>query len=491
MRRKVFLLTFLVTCLSLSAQRFNGFIHSDFSGILGARTQPASIAGSPYKFDINLLNANFFITNNFAQLVNQDERTVIRRYIDDKQKFVEGGFSLGGFSLMLTLPQQEAIGLQYQVRGHASGIDISPQFISQVNRFTDLRFLNTTVEDQSGEVAAALWRELSFTYARVLKDDGFNRWKIGVTAKMINSYGGAFAELEELDYSINGQGLARFDTIRMKYSYSSNLDPYEGFDGTQKLDGLPPRNAFSPAFDLGVTFERRASRPSPKTEKGTRRESDLDYEFRISVSITDLGVMEFGQGEASNEILGILPGMNTNINLDDLINGVTSFRTLNDRLATFVEAQPLDGQFKISLPTALNLNYDYNFGNDWFINANAVVDISSLMPADYRLRYLHNVTVTPRWEQSRRAVYLPMYYNQIGDFYLGAAARIGILTIGTQNLGSLFASERDSFGFFFSLNLNQLVANSKKPYCFGTGRGSGMTRTQRTPLYKRKKFIFF
>lgn len=491
MRRKVFLLTLMVISIGLRAQRFNGFIYSDFSGILGARVQPASIAGSPYKWDISLVNGNAFITNNIGNLEQNGETSSIIRNIDDRQKFLHSNLGLGGLSAMISLPNQKAIGFQYQIRGHASGNDISPDFISQVNRFTDRRFLNSIAQDQKGDLAAALWQELSFTYAAVVADDGYNRWKVGITAKMINTYGSIFAHLKDLDYAINGTGLGLFTNLEMDYGYSANLDPFEEFDGNQPLSGLPPKNKADRALDIGVVFERRASRPSKKSASGTRMEPDVDYEFRVSASITDLGTMEFAQGHASTRLLGLQPGLGLDINFDSLLSGVSSFRELTDSVSTFAVTEQITGRYTVTLPTALNLNYDYNFGNDWYVNANAVVDMTSLIPADYRLNYLHNITITPRWEQSRKAVYVPIYVNQIGNVHLGAAARFGMLTLGTQNLGALFASKKDSFGFFFSLNLNQLVANSKKPYCFGTTRGTSTTRTKRTPLNKRKKFLFF
>lgn len=491
MRRKVLVLTFLMICASLSAQRFNGFIHSDFSGIIGARVQPASIAGSPYKWDVSLINANLFATNNIARLENGEGGTAIVRFIDDKTKFLQANAAVGGISAMISLPRSQAIGLQYQIRGHASANNVTPNFISQVDRFTDPRIVNSVVENESGEVAAALWRELSLTYAAVAWDDGYNRLKIGLTAKMVNTYGGAFVELKDLDYSISNIGIGTFTNFEVDFGYSANLDPFDGFAGTQQLSGLPPKNAFQAAFDVGVVFERRASRPAPRSTAGTRLEPDVDYLYRISASVTDLGIFEFAQGIASTSVQGLQPGLGNSIDFDALLNGVEGFSSLRDSISTFTNTENITGRFKVSMPTALNLNFDYNFGNDWYVNGAALVDLTGLMPVDYRLNYLHNLTITPRWEQSRRAVYMPLYVNQIGDVHVGAAARLGIITLGTHNLGSLFSSTRTSLGFFFTLNLNQLVSNSAKPYCFGTSRGSGMTRTKRKPLYKRKKFLFF
>jgi len=491
MRLKVFFFTLLLAFSSAEAQRFNGFIYSDFSGILGARVQPASIAGSPYKWDVSLINGDAFITNNIGKLERNGETSTITRFIDDKTKFLQANASVGGISAMLSLPNNQAIGIQYQLRAQVSANNITPDFVSQVNRFTDARFLNSTTEDQSGELAAAVWRELSFTYAKVVHDDGYNRWKFGVTAKMINTYGGAYVKLNDLDYDINGQGLAQFTNWQMDFGYSFNLDPFDGFNGNEQFNGLPPKNKYSSAYDIGVVFERRASRAPPKTAVGTRLEPDVDYEFRVSASLIDIGRMKFTQGLASTRVRGIDPGITGPLDLDQLLDGVDDAASLAQTFDTFTDIETIPGTFTLSLPTTLNLNFDYNFGNDWWINANGLIDASGLMPTDLKLNYLSNLTITPRWEQSRKAVYMPVYINQIGDFHLGLAARLGVLTLGTQNLGSLFAPERTNFGFFFTLNINKLVANSQKPYCFGTGRGSGMTRTKRTPLYKRKKFLFF
>ena len=178
-------------------------------------------------------------------------------------------------------------------------------------------------------------------------------------------------------------------------------------------------------------------------------------------------------------------------NLDTLLSGITSFRALEDSLATIAQVEGINGAYTMSLPTALNLGYDYNFGNNFYVGAAARIDLTSFSRADYRLNYQHSLTLSPRWEKEIKGIYVPIYVNQQGDVHLGLAARYGFLTLGTHSLGSLLSKEPDTGAFFFSININKLKANAKKPYCFGTTRGSAMTRTKRTPLYKRKKWIFF
>jgi hypothetical protein len=188
---------------------------------------------------------------------------------------------------------------------------------------------------------------------------------------------------------------------------------------------------------------------------------------------------------------GLDPSANS-LNFESVLNSINSFREFRDSLNTFLQLNDIRGEYSVSLPTALRLNYDYNFGNNLFLNVATVADLSWALPADYRVSYANSVTIAPRYETGLYGLYLPVFYNFEGDTEVGLAARYGPLTLGTHTLGTLFASEKESLGFFFSINLNQLKANARKPYCFGSSKtGSALVRTKRTPLYKRKKFIFF
>ena len=490
MRQKVLLIIFLGSAVVLKAQRFAGYMYSDYAGILGAKAQPASLAASPYKYDVNILNGNAYLANNFAYRERDTEVRGLIRFLDSKQKFVQTNLSLGGLSVMLSLPRKQGIGLNFSIRAHGSGNDMSPDFIQQINRFSQPQFLGRSFSDQQLDFALSAWYEIAFTYAAVIKDDGFNKWKLGVTPKAINSLGSIFVQLNDLDYSLDPtRGQQQVESLDVVMGYSSNLDRFEQFDGTDNLS-LPNGVGFRPALDFGVTFERRAFRQDPSVESGTRLDPEITYEFKVSASITDIGVMKFNYGSASFDAPSLLPNLGF-ININQKLGSPDSFQQFRDSLATVSNVQAQTGTYTVSLPTALNLNYDYNIGNYYYINANAVVDLTKLMPADHRLNYLSNITITPRWEKGLKGFYMPIHFNQIGDFHIGLAARLGALSLGTQNINSLFSPEPTAGSFFFSLNISELKANSKKPYCFGTGGGSGITNKVRTPLYKRKKWIFF
>lgn len=488
--RLLTILLFILFSKYAEAQYFNGYISSDFSGIIGARLHPAAIANSPYKYDVSLLNGNFYYTNNISYLTkNNNGDRGFRRLDDSQMRFAHVDMRVGGMSALLSLKNRSAIGIQYQLRGAISGINITPDFVQQFGRFQTVNFANQLVTDQKGDIATSFWHEVGLTYALILSENVYSRWKAGATFKFVNPVANAILRLENMDYEVTSDGTAIINTIQSQVAYSSNLNSYEPFDGNEPIR-FPSALGFTPAFDIGFSYESVLYRDDPKAENLTSYYPDILYEHKFSMSVTDIGLMTFEYGSASFNILDVLPSNGT-IDFDNLLSGVSSVRELQDSLATITDMESLSGSYTVSMPTALNISYDYNWKNNWYFNIAGQFDVSRLMNTDYRMNYPNSMTITPRYESGFSGLYFPIYINFEGDVELGTAIRYGPVSIGTQSLGSLFSSEKKSAGVFFSINLRQLKANSQKPYCFGKSKrtGSAGISTQRKPLYKRKSLF--
>ncbi|OEK07149.1 DUF5723 family protein [Roseivirga misakiensis] len=457
--------------------------------MLSSRVQPAAIADSPYKFDFNLVNGNYYLTNNIGFTQRGAEGTELIRFLDRDPRFLQTNLGLGGMSVLFSLPRKQGLAIQFQLRAAGSTQDLTADFITQINRFSDQRFIDSNVTNQTGEFAFAAWQELALTYAFVQKDDGFHRWKVGGTLKFVNPMGSVWLDMQDIDYSVDNVGIVNFTEFRSRFGYSANLDRYQQFDGTDAFNGLPKGTGFRPAVDFGVVYERVAYRRDPRAANRTALERDITYEFKLAASITDLGIMNFDQGSAAFATLGVNPGVPTP---GDILDNINSFQELRDSLDTFLQIEGIDGTYSVSLPTSLNLSYDYNVGNNLYFGASARIDLTGLLPADFRVAYPNSITLNPRYETGNYGFYMPIFYNFSGDTDLGMALRYGAFTVGTPSFGSFVSKQKKSGGVYFSVSINKLKANSKKPYCFGRSTtGSGFTRTQRTPLYKRKRFLFF
>ena len=488
----LFTLFIFWTCSSLSGQQFNGHLNSDFSGVVGVRANPSFVANSPYKFDFSLLNGNAYASSNIGNLITTNESTLFIRQFEPKQKYIQINAALGGFSGLISLPKKRGIAFQYGLRTHANGTDISQNFVYQVDRFDDLSFRNTSFSDESFELSTMIWQEFALTYGGILKESGFGRWKIGATLKLINPSGHVWVDLEGADYVIDNNGFATFDQFDISAGNSSNLDRYEYIDGNNPLQGLPKGIGLQfGGIDVGVTYEQLLDKPNPTTRQGTRVERDIDYQFRLSVALTDIGMASFEHGSVA------FTNVNADSNLDyddviDLLEDASSLRGYRNVIDTLVQTADLSGAYTVSLPAAFRLNFDHNFDDNFYLGVSTVLDLSGLMPTDYRVSYANSITLTPRYETGRKGFYLPLFYNLNGETQLGMAMRYGPLTVGTHALQTIFSSERDTVGLFFNISFNLLKANSKKSYCFGSSKtGSALVSKKRTPQYKRKKFIFF
>lgn len=455
--RPIFCLLLTLSAWQSEAQDFNGFVYSEYAGILGARVQPASIAGTPYQYHISLLNGNLSGSNNISEMVGGEGGVEFQRIIENDRKFMQASLSLGGLSAMVSLPGKRALGFQARFRTHVSTNNISPDFANQFQNWRAPELNNMTFKDQTGELAVAGWREISLTYAKVFCQKKRHSWKGGATLKMINSYGSLFMELEDLDYSLLSQGRAEVSSGAVRYGFSDNLNAFNNFGGTQSFGQLPKANPLSLALDLGVVYHHKASRKPLRSKNGTRKKREFDYDFRLSMSITDIGVLKFQYGQLSTAASELITNQVDPVNLNVVFARPTSLVELTENLSEFLITESLEGEYTMALPAASHINMDYNLGKGFFMNANVRVDLSGLLPADYKLHYYSNVTLTPRWESRNMGLYLPIVVNQLGNVRTGAAFRMGPLMFGSQDWNSLFAQRKRSLSFFFSINLSRLV----------------------------------
>ena len=221
-------LLFFLLSFTVMGQHHNGFIYSDYSGVISSRLNPAVIANSPYKYDFNVANGNFYITNNIGYWGENIEGTTgLIRNIDGKERFINSDVRFGGLSVMLSLKNRSSIALQYQLRTVASGINISPEFIEQLGRIRTVKFAGSEVIGQSGDLAMSSWHQASLTYAGLLVDNGYFRLKVGATLKMMNPIANAVTRIESISYTSDNLGLVELTELQGQIGYSSNLNDFK------------------------------------------------------------------------------------------------------------------------------------------------------------------------------------------------------------------------------------------------------------------------
>jgi uncharacterized protein YukE len=451
-----FLLSFC--CIAgAQAQDMLGLGTGNYSGITGMTLNPASIVDSRFKFDINLIGLSNYYTNNYillkrAAFVNGDLfNNRYNSYEAFKKEALEANSLEPGervyarvnnriqlpLSFMLTTGKKSAIALNITNRTNVMVDNLDPAFAQLAfDRFRNSSLYNRDFNMDGVNVGLLNWVDVGVTYGRVLIDRDKHFLKAAVTAKYI---GGA------------ASGYVKADKINVRFSDSSTISaqsPYVSYGHSDKVDEDLFRSGNINALknvsssiggDLGVVYEYRGRIDrfkylSPEYETKTRRDKNK-YVFRLGASIMDVGRLKFNKGGYNNDF-------SANINNYDVSGlSIRSAQDLDTALAGHVVYNNDIKNYTVALPTALGLQADLHLFKGFYINASTYQPLN-MLKADQRMEVTASYAVTPRFESRVLGVYIPVSYNKLDKWNVGATLRVGPVYIGSSNLGSLIVNQK-------------------------------------------------
>jgi hypothetical protein len=155
----------------------------------------------------------------------------------------------------------------------------------------------------------------------------------------------------------------------------------------------------------------------------------LAYSWKLGISLLDIGANRYQFAEPSRSFAD--PNPISDAQLENTITGASNLPDLLDSVSTlFNTVTPLTGIFTVSLPTKLVVNFDKKIKANLFVNANLNLNlVSDAATKKLKVREFNLITLTPRWENQWLGVYLPMQITSQGDAWVGAAVKIGPLTV--------------------------------------------------------------
>jgi len=466
---KIVFLGLLALCvhLPLLAQQQLGLNFENYSGINSVLSNPANNLTSQFKWDINLVSLGVFAENNYAYVGNTNLIHLLKNsdnvlfapdldsdfqagandliadfYNDDRKKFFSFSTQVMGPSFMVKLASGHSFGLFTNVRAVSNAQSIPAslgyyQFEGQP--------LGEPIEVPPLKVAGMAWSELGINYSfSIPMENGI--LGIGANAKLLNGYEGFYFANEQTTTIRQLQG----DTIMMEGAnfHFALTDGNANDSGEFQLS----RNGGGFGLDLGAIM--------------TIEGFGAPYKWKFGFSLIDIGKITFSnniQRHAfrNNETVSIPTNDYRNLSNDaDGYLQRLSQDVLGDSLASQV-----DGSFEVWLPTALSLQADYMIQPHLFVNA-AIVQ---RMPMGSNALKRDNIlAISPRFEKRWLGASLPLVLYNYADFRMGASLRLAFITIGSDNVTSLFGkSDFTGTDFYFALKLNPFKLN------FGGGKSRG------------------
>ncbi len=429
----------------LAAQDFAGYIGSQYSGVQGVYTQPASIADSRYLVDINLIGFGFNAYNNAISVDPSalrkpslfNEPDFDKNYMSynlsggAKSAVVMGNIYGPGFIAMLN--QRMAFGLTTRFRAGLTVNNVSNQLIDLArNGFDEQSLLNVPLNEKNMRISTNTWAEYGLTWGQVVKAKGKHFVKVGATVKLLQGISSAYLYADDVTYSFKNKDTVSLLNAQFGYGHAENFD----FDNTDGLTNFTFMSKPSVGFDLGAVYEWR-----PNVADGEFQDpSDPNkYKLRLGLSILDIGRLKYKKYNAND--------FNANINnwaLNQL--QVSSVAELDSTFNSTFGFTGSESSYKVSLPTTISVQADYAIVNRLFLNFNAFMAFNGKTNRTI-VNGVTNFTLAPRYEGKLWGIYLPQSINRFGKYYSGVTLRLGPFVVGSNTIVSQLIQKNNTYGF--------------------------------------------
>ena len=158
------------------------------------------------------------------------------------------------------------------------------------------------------------------------------------------------------------------------------------------------------------------------------------YKLAVGFSVIDIGRVLFQRPGDVNSYYANIQGWDLSTSG---INGVASFDSvLNSKPANFKATQ--SGAFKIWLPTRFNIFVDYEIWKGFGVNLGGTISPVIAKEAN-QVHYPNSISLTPRYDMKWFGFYIPLNYNQYGNFGAGVGLRAGPIFVSSSNIITAFA----------------------------------------------------
>jgi len=460
------------------AQTFPGYNNSNYAGIYGVFSNPASAAGYRYKWDVNIIGADVNAGNTYVSvpksvLFNMPDSLRLNRdyFVDQGANRKQNGWEMAEIvlpSVLYAIDEKQSVSFVWRMRSSSNGGNATTPIANFFGvNFPNTDYLGTNLSIPQLGVSSHIWHELGFSYARVIKETYSGRLKGGITLKLLSGVAAGYAAVKDVNFRLNSNRDASITSGTLYYGYSKELDDWQS--PAQKNLKLFNNNGIG--ADIGVIYEYRPDNGGFGAYEG----SDADeYKFRIGASVTDIGRIKYTKG-ANNADLSLVKDHVVPKDVEYRKN--ESLQQYARRLNNYFTPKATDSTFNMMLPTALNLMGDYNIDGRFFVSANAVIALTGGQRDLSKTHALTQFNITPRYETYLFGAYLPMTINRNGQADVGAGIRIGPLLIGSSTIfNNLFQRRIDHGQAFVALRLNSSMLER------GNGNGGGIFRMRKRQL---------
>ena len=433
MRKQFIACLLLAQGMSGVAQTFPGYRTGSYTGVNGVFFNPANIADSRYKWDVNIFAINGFVGTSQSGLRFSD---ITRSFNADslKSKLLRGNDRVNslayvdvlGPSFMISLSRKTSIAFTTRSRVFANGRDIDGNLTGAI-----LDGGKTTAGvpfnfNTSQLIHATGWTEIGASLGHVFTDERSNHvFKGGLTIKYIAGTADSYLSTNHLSGTVAGPGATFLTGTTGAIALNTTAADFSNY----KFSDFFKFNGHGAGGDIGFVYEWR--QPADYSMYVTDRWADK-HTLRVAVSLMDLGRIKFDRStnEASNYTVNIPAGGSFPLNQFSG-KSVKDYKSILDGSPYFT-GTPQGSSYNVNLPTTIQADIDYRVAGGFAVDLAG--QFTTTRTGSFNLYYYNSYSLTPRWENHLFSVELPLNYNELTHFNAGVAFRVGPFFIGSGSV---------------------------------------------------------
>jgi hypothetical protein len=443
-----------------------------FSGIYGAQINPAHTAFMPHNWEISLFNADVFVNNNYGYLrqtslikalKNSDnilsvteispERPappgkIIQDFFNrDRKLFAQVQARLGGPAFSFRVGEKHVFGMTSALRAGLSSYR-APEIL-QYSVISNLP-RNQVNEIPAVKIAGMAWAEIGLHYSHKNADGDYTT-AFGISPKILLGLEGFYTRASSsFDYTQQIGDTSAFGRARWEYGLT-----------TQQLDN----QAAAPQWQIngsGLGLDIGYSIALPD-DAGA-------YRWRLGASVTDAGWVSFKKQAQSHEIAFDTVIRVSPANFPPRSDAQSLIYDVSRAFLSDSSASLRNNSFAVGLPTTLSLQADIQVMPMLYVGA---VWMQRVPLRTHSLRRPNTLAFVPRLEHRWFSASIPVVISDWQSMRVGLAARLGVLYIGTDDLGGFTGKKRlTGADFYVGLKINAFSLHFGK-WNIGSKRSGG------------------
>jgi Family of unknown function (DUF5723) len=442
-------LLFSIFCIQkMNAQGLLGVRTERWSGMSAAPLNPAITNVFPQKWELQITGLHLYGASNYLFLKNTSLKDILQhpediRAVSDTLGLAELPESPIFFDFPVDRRKWYGVldsrvdGPAFSLRfGDRHTVGIFSAFRTLVSGYRIPRSLGYTYLDKvpwgvgqsAGQfsINGMAWGEVGAHYAYRSPDLGGNMWGLGVNVKSLHVLQAGYAKtIDPFTYIRNSADTMSLTTGNWDIAYNTDLANNLQTSTNQEVQS----NGRGFSLDLGFNYiipDLSADQPE-------------DYILHFGASLTDIGYANIKKNAEAHRfrfndtiVLG-LSDLNQVKTADEVVKKLSQIY-LGDSTAS------LSGNsFTLLTPTRLNVHADYRIAPYIYVNA---LWQQRIAPNQNTLKAPSVLAITPRFESRWFSAFAPVSMIDYRRAQLGAAVRLGVLTIGTDHLPSLLKQKR-------------------------------------------------